>query len=288
MSRTKDDIAHIYATLKERAGGTPLLYRAFLKQSGIPRRELQTLFGASAYSKLQQFAGDSPNGLELKATPLSQIMANYGRLALDVFNREGRLPFAAEWIHRGLRPTESGLSKVHGIRWSEFPEKFAAHCEKDPAFAAPFEKVLNVIKDQLADNKSPVQHPIDILIDRVSEEIRKWSPAVRRNSEEAYKSELSLHLRNSPMIQRAGLQVREERGDSQCDIALGTKIALELKKAPMQSDYDRCFGQIARHLETYDRVIVLIFDVPSRDRFEDFNSLVDHYFKQCARVIRDG
>ena len=215
-------------------------------------------------------------------------MFDYGELAKDVLASEGRLPVASEWAHRGLRPTESGLNKAHKIPWSAFPARFSAFCASDPEFAEPFNDVLQFIEGRDADNRSHREDPLEALADQVCADIRGWSPAIRRNNEEAYKSELSLYLRNSSTIKAAGLEVREERGDSQCDIALGSKVALELKKAPTQSDYDRCFGQIARHLQHYDRVIAVIFDVPSRDRFEDFSRLVDQYFDKAVRVIRNG
>lgn len=126
MPRTKNDIVEIYRTLKAKAGGVPLRYREFLRKSEIPRREFEKLFGASPYSKLQKMAGDAPNRLDLQATSLHDIMSTYGDLACDVLAAEGRFPVATDWLQKDLRPTESGLKKVHGIGWNDFAQKFAA------------------------------------------------------------------------------------------------------------------------------------------------------------------
>ena len=288
MSRTKSEILAIYNTLKAESGGSALMYRDFLRRSGIRPRELQELFGASPYSKLQQLAGDSPNRLDLQATSLYEIMSTYGGLASDVLRNEGRLPVAADWLQRGLRPTEGGLSKAHGIRWSELPQRFLEFCDANDSLATAYKPLLDFIRKREENASARGTNARNVLLDDVYCEIENWSPALRRNSEEAYKSELSLHLRNSKQLRTAGLDVREERGDSQCDIAVGTRVAIELKKAPSQADYDRCFGQVARHLQSYESVIVVIFDVPRRDSFEDFNRLVDLYFTERVRVMRKG
>ncbi len=287
MAHTKTEIVAIYNTLKAQSGGS-LKYRDFLRKAGIPKHEFRRMFGATPYSKLQQLAGDSPNRLDLQRTPLEAIMSAYGDLACEVLRDEGRLPVAAHWAEKGLRPTESGLRNAHGIRWSELPGRFLDFCAADDSLAARYEAVLGYIREHDAAVSAQAPGTRDLLLDSVCSEIGEWSPALRRNSEEAYKSELSLHLRSSKQIRAAGLDVREERGDTRCDIALGTKVAIELKKSPSQSEYDRCFGQVARHLQVYDGVVVVIFDVPRRDSFEDFNKLVDLYFTGRVRVVRNG
>ena len=63
------------------------------------------------------------------------------------------------------------------------------------------------------------------------------------------------------------------------------KVAIEIKKDPQLSDYDRLFGQLARHLQHQLLVIVLILDAPSQDKFSNFASLVDEYLNRGAKQI---
>ena len=147
MSRTKNDIVAIYNTVKEESDGSPLLYRDFLARSTVRRGELEELFGASPYSKLQQLAGDSPTRLELTPTTLDEIMSAYGDLASELLRAEGRLPVAADWRHKRLRPTESGLSKTHGIKWSEFRHKFLDFCTANDSLAGAYKPLLNFLRE---------------------------------------------------------------------------------------------------------------------------------------------
>lgn len=126
------------------------------------------------------------------------------------------------------------------------------------------------------------------LFEQVCATLSKWSPARRRNSEEAYKSELSIYLKHSGSVQIRQETIREEKGDSLCDIAIGQDIGIEIKKSPSLSEYDRCFGQIARHLKSYQKVVVVIFDVPRQEQFEDFCRMIDQYYKSSVRVIKNG
>ena len=60
---------------------------------------------------------------------------------------------------------------------------------------------------------------------------------------------------------------------------------IEMKKDPKLADYDRLFGQLARHLQHHFRVIAMIFDVPSEDNFSNFATLVDSYLNREAKTI---
>lgn len=126
------------------------------------------------------------------------------------------------------------------------------------------------------------------LFDQVCDELLKWSPAIRRSSEEAYKSELSNYLKQSGSVQIKRETIREEKGDSKCDIAIGQNIGIEIKKSPSLSEYDRCFGQIARHLKSYQKVAVIVFDVPRQEQFEDFCQMADEYYSSSVRIIKNG
>ena len=287
MKHSRTEILSIYNELKSENGGVPLRYREFIKLSGVNRGELDSEFGASPYSKLQKLAGDIPNRLVLNRTPIEHIMTSYGDLAIEILETEGRLPVAAHWKERHLRPTESGLSVSHDIKWSEFPSKFSAFCNSQESFRKKYRKVLRAIAEHIQEG-SPEQARANPLFEKICTELRRWSPAMRRSHEESYKSELSRHLRQWKFLLTKGLEVREEKGDSLCDIGIGSDIGIETKKSPNLSEYDRCFGQIARHLKSFDSIAVVVFDVPRQDQFEDFCQLVDSYYGDPVRVIKNG
>ena len=284
-----EDVLIKYNELKSGNDGVPLKYREFLEASGINKRALVKLFGANAYTKLQELAGDTPNKLNLKRTPLETIMITYGDLATEVISTEQRLPTASHWAGKDLRPTESGLNNVHKIKWSEFPSKFHKYCTGDNTLKSKYADLLKFIEtSNIVEPKNKSSHSKNRLLSNVYTDILEWSPALRRNSEEAYKSELSHFLKQVKYLQKKGVDIREEKSDSRCDIAIDNKIGIEIKKSPSLSEYDRCFGQIARHLKNYKFVIVVIFDVPRQEQFEDFIQLVEKYFKDLVLVIKNG
>ena len=63
------------------------------------------------------------------------------------------------------------------------------------------------------------------------------------------------------------------------------KYAIEIKKAPSKSEYDRMFGQIARHLQHQLNIIALIIDTPSADTYDNFVSLIDTYLNREDKVV---
>jgi hypothetical protein len=287
MKHSIAEIVSIYNELKADNDGKSLKVREFIKRSGVTRRELDSEFGASAYSKLQKLAGNKPNRLVMKRTPTEEIMRNYGDLAMEVLQTEGRLPVSAHWKEKDLHPTESGLKVSHGFKWSEFPMRFSEFCDSNESFRKKYIRVLSVIAEgkevEIPDNMR--SNP---LFEKICSKLRTWSPAMRRSGEEAYKSELSRHLRQMKFLITKGLNVREEKSESLCDIGVGSNIGIEVKKSPSLSEYDRCFGQIARHLKLFNFIAVIVFDVPRQDQFEDFCELVDSYYGNSVRVIKNG
>ena len=109
--------------------------------------------------------------------------------------------------------------------------------------------------------------------------IRLWSPARRRNSEGEYKIELRKYLESN------SFSLNEEYGESNFDLLVNKKYAIEIKKDPNLSEYDRLFGQLARHLQHQLNILALIIDVPSEDKFENFVSLVDAYLNREEKVV---
>jgi hypothetical protein len=126
-----------YLAQKERLGRTPNK-EEFLTASGLNKRVLERLYGASSYSKLQEDCGDDANTFLKQGTPLDQIMTDYGELAL----RLERLPIGADWTQAGCKPTVDGLrAGAHGIKWSRMSERF-----REWATNADTEKYASVIE----------------------------------------------------------------------------------------------------------------------------------------------
>jgi len=270
---TKDTCIQKYKELKRTKNGGIPEYREFLKDAGIDKHNLNRLFGPSAYSKLQEEAGDTPNRLQLERTPYATIMQRYGNLVMEV----EELPSYAAWDTRGLRPTEAGLRrKPHNIKWSDLPTKFA---EWVTANSVPgFEKALEIIaKSGRAAANGPKDS--DIGFSKLINAVRSWTPARRRNSEAEYKIELRSHLGS------LGHKLNEEYGESQVDLLVDKEYAIELKKDPDLAEYDRLFGQLARHLQHSRKVIVLILEATRRDKYDNFVLLVDRYLNVGHNMV---
>lgn len=273
-SKTKEDFIRKYAEYKTAHGAVPK-QREFLKYVGVHSRQLTALFGRDAYSKLQSECGDDPNKLDFERTPLEVIMRQYGDLALEL--GAGALPNSSDWIHRGLRPSIAGLAKKpHFIKWPEFPRHFADWVKSTGADG--YEAVVALIDGSSTKSAAKAMER-DREFEKLMNDIRLWSPARRRNSEGEYKVELRGYL------QSQRYQLNEEYGESTFDLLVGKKYAIEIKKDPKLSDYDRLFGQLARHLQHQLRVVALILDVPSEDNFENFSSLVDEYLNRGKKTV---
>jgi hypothetical protein len=263
---TKETCVQKYKELKDCNNGVVPEYREFLRHFGIPKGQFSRLFGTDAYSKLQTEAGDKPNKLRLERTTLATIMEQYGKLAMEVND----LPRGADWEHRGLTPSVDGLSKPpHRLKWSQMPERFVEWVES--VKVSGFDKAVEII--QTSDRrKASVREQDDPRFLRLIREIIQWTPARRRNSEETYKVELRGYL------ERLKYVVKEELGQSNFDLFVPDVSAIEIKKSPDLGDYDRLFGQIARHLQNHGRVIVVIHGAISGDAYNNFAKLVDQYF----------
>src|SRR5438552_945792 len=256
-----------YVEYKESHQGTPKK-DDFFKFAKIPERQLVSLYGRDAYTKLQEECGDEANKLNLERTPKETIMRQYGDLSLEL----EKLPNSSDWLHHRLRPSISGLGKApHFIKWSEFPSKFQEWVKEENITG--YDKVLGYTNESAIGLKTKTERQ-DAEFERVLRDIRLWSPGRRRNSEGEYKIELWAHLKS------LGYRMDEEFGESNVDLLVNKKHAIETKKDPQLSDYDRLFGQLARHLQHQRNVIALIFDAPSEDKFFNFVSLVDKYLNK--------
>lgn len=262
---TKEKCVEKYEECKRSKNGGIPEYREFLKYAGIDKRKLSRLFGASAYSKLQNAAGDAANKLQLERTPFATIMQQYGSLVTEL----GFVPAYAEWDQRGLKPTESGLrAKPHNMKWSELPVKFAEWVKTNKV--SGFDKAIEIIMTSVLTGADKPKNG-DVDFSRLIKDVRDWTPARRRNSEAEYKIELRKHLES------LNHKLNEEFGESKYDLLVRQEYAIELKKDPDLAEYDRLFGQLARHLQHQCKVIVLILEATRKDKLDNFTALVDKY-----------
>jgi len=273
---TKEMCVQKYEECKRSKNGATPEYREFLKYADIEKRQLARLFGTSAYSKLQNAAGDVPNKLRLERTPLAMIMQQYGNLVMEL----GVVPAYPEWDLRGLKPTESGLrAKPHNMRWSELPQNFVEWVTTNKV--AGFDRAIEIITASVKFSTIKRKNG-DEDFGRLIKDVRGWTPARRRNSEAEYKIELRKHLESLKH------ELNEEFGESKYDLLVRREYAIELKKDPDLGEYDRLFGQLARHLQHQCKVIVLILDASRKDKYDNFASLVDKYLnvdKNSVEVI---
>jgi hypothetical protein len=269
---TKESCIQKYIECKRSKNGEIPERDEFLRVAGIPKGQLQRVFGPSWYSKLQAAAGDIPNKLQLERTPFDIIMRQYGNLVTEV----KKIPRYADWDQHGLRPTDGGLSKIHGVKWSEMPDKFMEWVRSNNI--SEFDEAIQIIctctPATVINHERPATF-FSLLI----KDVREWTPALRRNSEGEYKIELRKHLESLKY------DLNEECGDSNCDLLVEGKCIIELKKDPSSSEYDRLFGQIARHLGHSSKIVVLILQATRGDKYDDFVELVDRYLNVGENLV---
>ena len=209
--------------------------KEFLAYAGFGDHTLERLYGGSPYVKLQVECGDAPNKLEMTRTPLEEIMAQYGDLALEL----QALPAGADWTQKRCRPSVSGLGKKpHHIDWSEMSQKFRQWALANAP--AKYKGILDLIPDRQSAIKQSRQ---SAKLSTLLADIRAWSPARRRNTEGEYKIELRKKL------EELRYAINEEFGESNSDLVVEKAFDIETKKDPQLSDFDRLFGQVARHLQ---------------------------------------
>jgi len=103
--------------------------------------------------------------------------------------------------------------------------------------------------------------------------IRNWVPAKRHKTEEAYQTELRCILEYEYKY-----SVRENAGISHVDILVEDKIPIELKKKPSRGDFDRLSGQIKRHMEIYDNLIIVICQLDKRYLLNEYSSRFENEY----------
>ena len=87
----------------------------------------------------------------------------------------GIAPAYAEWDHRGLKPSESGLrAKPQNMKWSEMPERFVEWVTTNKV--SGFDKAIEIITATVrtgATNRANV----DAVFTRLIKDVRTWTPA---------------------------------------------------------------------------------------------------------------
>ena len=175
---TKEKVLQKYEECKRSKHGKIPKRDEFLQFAGIDEGQLAKVFGSSPYSKLQNAAGDNSNKLQMERTPLPTIMQQYGELVIEL----GVLPVIADWHHRGMTPTASGLRRTHSIQWSELPSKFVEWVTTNEV--SGFDKAVEIIAATIPASSTPSEK-VDKTFLRLVQDIRNWTPARRRNSEES-------------------------------------------------------------------------------------------------------
>ncbi|MFA7115860.1 MAG: restriction endonuclease FokI C-terminal domain-containing protein [Bacteroidales bacterium] len=119
MEYSKENLKEEYNKLKEHIGKPPSS-RIFYKETGISRRKIETVFGSSAFTKLVQEAGGSPNVFSTEKIELSEILLQWGNLTRKI----GKLPVIAEWQCNGCKPEIGNIKRTHGLKWNDIPYAF--------------------------------------------------------------------------------------------------------------------------------------------------------------------
>ncbi|TNE78464.1 MAG: hypothetical protein EP332_14235 [Bacteroidetes bacterium] len=250
-----------YKSLREKLGRPPKSSE-FYQLNTIVKNQFVRAFGSNAYTKLQEASDDTPNKLDLQLTTGDEILNQYGQLIRNL----QKLPTHADWDYYGCKPVRIERSPL-GWTWKELPQLFLKefHEHKD------WKDVVHLIEAE--GYKTPIEKPRkNIDFEKTIEGVKSWNPQRKRFTEETYKVELRGFLQSSRF------NVGEEKGDSNIDLLVNNSVAIELKKDPSTSEYDRLAGQMIRHLMIYKYLIVVICDISSEDRFREFMKSIDFIF----------
>ncbi len=251
-----------YKKLRKSLGRTPKS-NEFYKLDSIVKNHFIRTFGSNAYTKLQEASGDSPNKMDLRRTSGEDILQQFG----DLIRRLEKLPTQADWDYYGCRPVRIDRSPL-GWKWKELPTRFLYTNKND----SQWQDVIGIIENEEYQSDKQPSPKRNIDFERVIDGVKRWNPQRKRFTEEAYKVELRGFLQSNQFA------VGEEKGDSNIDLLVNRNVAIELKKDPSTSEYDRLTGQMVRHLMIYDFLLVVLCDISSEDRYKEFMKVVDFVF----------
>ena len=255
-----------YRELRAQSPSSKPTQDEFCKASGIPRSKLRKAYGTRAYAKLQEECGDDPNVWSTDSVPLDRIMEQYGSLVRSLKTDDG-LPTSTHWVYENCEPTFGHLTRR--FKWNEMPSAFLGWA----ADKSEWNDAVAVVSARMQDSQPDDDASrLDPDFESVIQLVEKWIPDRKRRSEEGYQVALRSFL------EQKRYRVEEGAGDSDVDLAVNDKVGIELKKDPVLAEYDRCFGQIARHLNNYDYVLVVVLNATHQDRFREFESNVDKFY----------
>jgi hypothetical protein len=157
-----------------------------------------------------------------------------------------------------LDKDESKLESNQSKKQMELPSLITeAQYELDKRFLIKSE--IKVISSPSRTNSS---------FEEVVKGIEEWLPRISYNSEDGYRADLN------PWLWSRGHHTRMSKGDSTVYILVDNKYPIEVIMEPKLSDFHRAFGQIHRHLERFQSVIMVICHPKHHDELEYFEERV--------------
>lgn len=265
----------MYRSLKAEVGTISL--KSFLEKYGDKQKpRLSKAFGGGYWGKLVESCGDTARTFSSEAVSLEAILDDYGKLTRKL----GKPAVSADWDYEQLKPTRGGMfDGPHKVRFGQLSQLFVEQRGGHPEW----EDVCALLRSKSTPKKTSNVLPLPVArangkFNGVLHSIRGWTPSERFRTEEGYQENLRSHL------ERAGFKVRTQKGDSFIDLLVDDEVAVEVKKAPNMAEYDRLFGQIARHCDQYGQVIAVVCDVATADGFNDFNARLDKWLRSGAVI----
>ena len=123
----------------------------------------------------------------------------------------------------------------------------------------------------------------DSAFEVVVNDTEAWLPRANHRSEAAYRDDLS------PWLWSRGHHTTIRKGDSTVDVLVDDKYPIMIIIEPKISDFHRAFGQIHRHLEVFQSVILVICRPKQDGELEFFEERVRRsltYSKHPYKIIR--
>lgn len=271
-----EELQEMYRALKSRDGKISL--NSFKKEYGANQeKRLRSAFGSNHWSKLVESCGDVPRTFATPKVEFSRILDDYGALSREL----GKVAVSSDWMFKGLTPSVDGLRNGHGLNFGQLAELFLKDRDGNDAW----KDVVGLIRAKhpnLASSSNQVVALNRIIrtskFAQVLKKIQGWSPGKRYSAEDGYQADLKGYL------EATGHTVRYDKGASRPDLLVDSKVAVEVKYAPNLAEYDRLFGQIARHCDDYGELIVVVCNSGPRDVFADFNKRLDKWLRNKAVI----
>jgi hypothetical protein len=117
----------------------------------------------------------------------------------------------------------------------------------------------------------------------VVRDIEGWSPTINHNSLDGYRDDLN------PWLWSRGHHTSIRKGDTTVDVLVDNEFPIMIIIEPKLSDFHRAFGQIHRHLEKFQSVILVICRPKQDGELEFFEERVRRsltYSKYPYKIIK--